>query len=330
MINTALRQNLDVQAAAARINEYRAESGVAGSALYPQISITAGGIIDRTAYTPVLVEQFGDMYALANLSWELDFWGRIRRGAEAANASAEAQDAARREAVLSLVSDLTTGYLQLLELDNERKIEKETYESRDSTLALAEERFREGVVSALDVAQFKAEVSAPAAAFAQTERQIAQTEHNLSVLLGEPPGHITRNGSLASAASALDVPDSIPARLIMQRPDVQESERYYAAATAEIGTAEAAQLPTFEITGNYGAESAKFDSLPTNTSRNYLIQAGISIPIFTGGYLTNQVDAARARADEARADFQKTALNALRDVDDALVGVRSARDLAVA
>ncbi len=331
LVNTALRQNLDVQSAAARIDEYRAEAGVAGSALYPQISITAGGLVDRTEYVAAIpAYAFSAVDAFANLSWELDFWGRIRRGAEAANAGAEAQIAAQREAVLSLVGEVTQGYLQLLELDNEREIEKETYESREATLALAQERFNEGVVSALDVAQFKAEVSAPAAAYAQTERQIAETEHNLSVLLGETPGHIVRDGTLESAASALDIPDSIPAKLIMQRPDVQEADRYYAEANAEIGAAEAAQLPTFEITGNYGAEASNISSLTNDYSRNYLLSAGISIPIFTGGLLSGKADAARARAEEARVQYQKTTLNALRDVDDALVGVRSARDLAVA
>jgi len=331
LINAALQQNLDVQTAAARISEYRAEAGVASAPLYPNISVTAGGIINRTEYTSAYPAfQFAAVNVLANLTWELDFWGRVRRGAEAANAGAEAQEAAQREAVLSLVSDVTTGYLQLLELDNERRIEKATYESREATLALAQERFNEGVVSALDVAQFKAEVSAPAVSYAQTERQISETEHNLSVLLGESPGHIYRTGSLESAASALDIPDSIPAKLIMQRPDVQESERYYAAATAEIGAAEAAQLPSLAITGNYGAEAASIAALPDDYSRNYLLTAGVSIPIFTGGLLSSQADAARARADEARAQYQKTTLNALRDVDDALVNVRSARDLAVA
>jgi multidrug efflux system outer membrane protein len=326
LVETALRQNRTVQSAVARIREYRAMAGEARAPWFP--TVTANGIVSSQqialgAFPPVA---FHATRFTGDLAWELDFWGRIRRGAEAANADLGAQEAAERAAVLSLVSDVASGYLQLLELDQEQAIAERTLASRRATLELARQRFSQGVISELDVVQFEAQVAAPAVTLAQTERLRAQAEHNLNVLMGETPSHIARGMSLAAAARELVVPDSLPATLLMRRPDVAQAERALAAATARIGVATASALPTISITGSYGSQAGKPGDLFGDQTKIYVLSAGVSIPLFAGGRQSEEMRAARARADQARAQYEQAALSALRDANDALVGVRAARD----
>jgi multidrug efflux system outer membrane protein len=238
----------------------------------------------------------------------------------------EATQAAARAAVLSLVSDVASGYLELLELDQELQISEQTLASRSATLDLARRRYAMGVISELDVRQFEAQVAVPAARLAQVELLRATQEHALSVLLGAGPMAIPRGTDLAGAARTVVVPDSLPATLLARRPDVQQAEREYAAATARIGVAVAARLPTVMITGTAGSQAANSADLFSAQANIYQLQAGISLPLFTGGRLVNQTRAARARAEQARARYEQTALVALREAGDALAGVRTTRD----
>jgi multidrug efflux system outer membrane protein len=232
--------------------------------------------------------------------------------------------------VLSLVSDVATGYLSLLELDQERTLAERTLVSRQATLNLARRRFQQGLTSELDVRQFEAQVAVPAATLAQTERLRAEQEHGLSLLLGEPPSRLATRGSLTQIVNSLSVPDSLPAALLGRRPDVQAAERAFAAATARVGIAQAARLPTISITGYYGTQVATAGDLFGSNGEIYQAQAGISLPLFTGGRLINQTRSARARADQARLQFEQSFLVALREASDALVGVRTSRDQVVA
>jgi outer membrane protein, multidrug efflux system len=326
LVETAVRQNRDLRVAVGRIREFRAEVGVARSPIFPEISANASASTNQVALGALPPASFDAIRVTGDLAWELDFWGRIRRGIEAARADLGAEEAAQRAVLLSLVSDVASGYLQLLELDQERSIAQQTLASRQTTLDLARQRFRQGVISELDVRQFEAQVAVPASTLAQAERLRAQQEHQLSLLLGEAPTAIPRGGSLTRAVTALEVPDSIPGNLLERRPDVQEAERAYAAATARIGAANAARLPTFSITGYYGSQVPSTDNLFTSRGEIYQLQGGISIPLFTGGRLINEARVARARADQARAQYEQTVLTALREASDALVGVRTSRD----
>jgi multidrug efflux system outer membrane protein len=330
LVETALRQNRTLQSAVARIREYRAVALEARAPLFP--TVTANGSVSSQqialgAFPPVA---FHATRFTGDVAWELDFWGRIRRGVEAANADLGAQEAAERAAVLSLVSDVASGYLQLLELDQEQAIAERTLASRRATLELARQRFSQGVISELDVVQFEAQVAAPAVTLAQAERLRAQAEHNLNLLMGEAPSHVARGRSLAEAARELVVPDSLPATLLMRRPDVAQAERALAATTARIGVATASALPTISITGSYGSQAGKPGDLFGDQTKVYVLSAGVSIPLFAGGRQSEEMRAARARADQARAQYEQAALNALRDANDALVGVRAARDESVA
>ncbi len=326
LVRTALKQNRDLQTAVGRIREFRAEVGIARAPLFP--SLTANGSVSTNqvaigSFAPTSYDAFR---VTGDLAWELDFWGRTRRGVEAARADLASEEAAQRAVILSLVADVSTSYLSLLELDQERLIAERTLTSRQATLDLARQRFKQGLTSELDVRQFEAEVAVPAATLAQTERLRAEQEHQLSLLLGEAPSTVARGGSLAQAVGAITVPDSLPATLLARRPDVQQAERAYAAATARIGVAEAARLPTISISGYYGSQSPTAGDLFTSNGEIYQALAGVSLPLFTGGRLINETRAARARADQARSRYEQSLLVALREASDALVGVRTARD----
>ena len=326
LVRTALTQNRDLRTAVARIREFRAEVGVARAPLFPELS--ANGTVSTNqvaigAFQPTAYDAFR---LTADVAWELDFWGRTRRGVEAARADLASEEAARRAVVLSLVSDVATGYLSLLELDQERAIAERTLASRQATLALARQRFAQGVTSELDVRQFEAQVAVPAATLAQTERLRAQQEHQLNLLLGEAPTTVARGGSLVAAVSALTVPDSIPGALLARRPDVLQAERAYAAATARIGVAQAARLPTFSISGSYGTQAPRAGDLFGSNAEVYQALAGVRLPLFTGGRLVNETRVAQARAEQTRSQYEQSVLIALREASDALAGVRTARD----
>ncbi|HVX39840.1 MAG TPA: efflux transporter outer membrane subunit [Gemmatimonadaceae bacterium] len=330
LIDTAVAQNRTLQMARARIEEYRADLGQARAPELPSLNVNASESTNQIALGAFPPTSYRAARVTGDLAWELDFWGKTRRAVEAANADLGAQEAAQRATALSLVSDVATGYLQLLEDDQERAIAERTLASRKATLELARERFAQGLTSELDVRQFEAQVAAPAVTLAQTERARAQAEHNLNVLLGQGPAAIPRGTSLADAVSALVVPDSIPAALLARRPDVVQAERAYAASVARIGVADAARWPTFNITGSYGSQAGVPGNVFGNNTRVYQALVGMSLPLFDNGRLASGSKAARARAEEARAVYEGVALNALREANDALAGVRAARDEAVA
>ena len=325
LVQTALLQNRDLATAKARVQEFRADVGLARAPLFP--SLTGNGSVSKNqvAFGPQ-VFPFNAIRVTADVAWELDFWGKTRRGMQAANADLAAQDAVEQETVLSLVSSVAIGYLQLLELDQEAQVSAHTLQTSQATLDLARQRYARGVISELDVRQFEAQVAAPAVRLAQVEQIRAQTEHALNVLLGQGPTAIPRRGALAEAARAVTVPDSLPSTLLSRRPDVRQAERTYRAANARAGQAFAQQLPVIMFTGSYGSQAATSNGLFKPQSDIYVAQLGVSIPLFAGGARSSTTAAAKARAEQARNQYEQTVLRALQDAGDALSGARAARD----
>jgi multidrug efflux system outer membrane protein len=173
-------------------------------------------------------------------------------------------------------------------------------------------------------------VADPAARVADFQRQIAQLENSLSVLLGHAPGTIPRGRPLPDVLSTISIPTGVPSQLLEHRPDVLAAEADLVAATARIGAAQGARLPRFTITGQYGSQSTQFSQLLKNNTDIYQLFFGISLPLFTGGQLSNEVRAARARAEQARYQYEQTFLRALQDVENALAALRADRDQVVA
>jgi outer membrane protein, multidrug efflux system len=326
LVETALRENRDVRVAIATINEFRAQYGVAKGDFFPQITLNAQGGRTKNVLGSLGSFTFNQLTATADLSWELDFWGRIRRSTEAARNDLLAQRENQRSVVLTLVGDVATAYLQLRQLDLALEISRRTLTANRETFRLARRRFDQGLISELDVRQFESEVASPAASVAQLEGQITQSENQLSALVGRNPGGIPRGRPLTEVLGNLTVPAYLPSALLERRPDVRQAEAQFHAATARIGVAKGDLLPKLLVTGDYGTYSSNADDLFKKNSEIYQVLGGISMPLFTGGKVGKQVDVARARAEQSRYSYEQTVLTALREVEDALAGVRASRN----
>jgi len=330
LVRTAVQENRDVRVAVATIDEFRADYGVARGALFPRLDLSAQGAKQKIVFAGAQSFTFEAYNVVGNVTWELDFWGRLRRSAQAARADLLTQKENARAVVLTLVSDVASAYLQLRQLDLNLEITRRTLASRQQTLRLASFRYSQGLISELDVRQFEAQVADPAARVADFQRQVAQTENQLSVLVGHHPGPIPRGRSIAEVLSAVSVPAGLPAMLLERRPDVRAAEAELTAATARIGAAQGARLPQFTITGQYGSQSSRVSRLFESNTDIYQINAAVSVPIFTGGQLSNEVRAASARAKQARYRYEQTVLVALQEVENFLAAVRTDRDQVVA
>lgn len=330
LVRMAVSNNSDIRMAQARVREYRAELNVARSPFYPQLSANGAGGRNKVPFPGANPVASNYVRATADLSWELDFWGRIRKQSQAASFDLKGREEDMRATVLSLVSDVVNGYLQLREIDENLLLAEQTLESRQTTLDIARRRFAQELISELDVRQFEAQVAEPAARVADFLRLRREQENALSLLLGVPPGSIARGGNLNAVISGISVPDSLPGDLVTRRPDVMRVQRDYQAARARIGVASANRFPPITITGQYGSQRDKFKGLFNKQSEIYTVQLGVSLPLFTGGRVLNQERVARARAEQVDALYEKTLLNALREASNALAGVRLGRDQLIA
>ncbi|MDQ6613064.1 MAG: efflux transporter outer membrane subunit, partial [Gemmatimonadota bacterium] len=330
LVSTAVANNRNLRQAVARIDEYRALSGVASSRYFPQLTANAGRSTNRSAFGASNPIKFDALRATADLAWELDFWGRTRRGVQAAGFDLAGREDDVRAATITLVGDVASAYLQLREADAIIAIAEGTLSSRANTLQIARRRFEQGLISELDVRQFEANLAEPAARVADYARQRTEGENALSLLLGSAPNSIARGAPLSDIVQAVTVPDTLPGALLARRPDVLRAQHDFQAAIARVGVTQAARLPTITLGGNYGAQRPGSAGFLDHQGQIYAFQAGISLPLFTGGRLSAESRAARARAEEARNQYEQTVLVALRETSDAAAGVRLRRDQLVA
>ena len=332
LVVEAIDNNRDVRVAVATIQEYQADLGVATGGLFP--NFTANGLSGREkiAFGPALtIPAENYLQATANVQWELDFWGRLRNTRSAAKADLLSQEQSRRSVVLTLVGNVATAYVQLRQLDLELEVAKRTFASRQETFRLASERLSRGYIAELDARQFQGDVGDAAATVATYEKQVAQEENQLRLLLGKQSGPIPRGRPLNEVLASVDLPVGVPSSLLDRRPDVRQSEAQYMAATKRVGAAIDDRIPKITITGDWGFESfdtkryfpaSQFDAGFNNI---YNIYVGVSVPIFDFGILANQQHAAEARRAEARYTYEKTVLTALHDVNNYLAEVRNDR-----
>lgn len=326
LVREGLRNNRDLATARARIREFRAEVGVERADLLPQLSANGSVGTEQSVFGSIGTFGFDTWRVTADLSWELDFWGRIRGNVAGARADLDARGEDVRATVLSLVGDIARGYIELRALDANRAIAERTLASRQATLRLAERRLAEGVISELDVRLFEAQVAQPAARVAEFTLAIARKEHELSQLLGRRPGPIARGRELGAVARGVALPDSVTSTLIARRPDVMRAEHELTAAAARAGSARVSRLPRFFVSGLYGSQAEEAGNLFTGSTEVYQLRAGVSLGIFEGGRQRSRIEAESAREEQARFRYEQTVLTALREVSDALVAVRATRD----
>jgi multidrug efflux system outer membrane protein len=330
LVRIALKENKDLMAAVASVEEFQARMGIARTDFIPQISAT-GNAPALGRLTIVNIPGFptpSSYYVQGNLSWELDIWGRVRRANEAARADLLAREENRRAVILELVSGVAQAYFDLRQLDMQLDIAKRTLQSWEESVKIAQARLRQGLIPRLDFDQFEAERANATARTAELERQMVQKENELSVLLGRNPAQISRGRSLTEQVMPPAVPAGLPSELLQRRPDILQVEQQLAAATARIGVAKAERFPKITLTGLLGLASPQLASLGSGDFG--VAGLGLAGPVLNAQTLGFQQQAVEAQARQALAQYEKTILTAFREVEDALVAVRTAREQAQA
>ena len=324
LIRIALDENKDLRIAAYRIEQFDAQLQVTKSAGGPQVGVAAARTRDALSQNRLVplaagVQPTGNNYEIAgSISWEMDFWGRLRRADESALAELLATEESRRALVLTLVSDVASTYMRLLGADRDLEILRRGVASRQETLQLLTKKYEGGGVPELPVLKARADVEDALADIPAKEAEIGLLEHALSRLLGRDPGPIAR-GKAIDALKLPAVPGGLPADLLAQRPDVRQAEQDLIAANARIGVAKAQYLPRIGLTAQSGFASADLSTL-TQLSSNFG-SFGVTLlgPIFTSGRIAGQVREAEAIQHQKAVAYLLSVQSALRDVEDALV-----------
>ncbi|HNU98309.1 MAG: efflux transporter outer membrane subunit [Verrucomicrobia bacterium] len=332
----ALTNSWDIKAAAARVLQAEAAARAARSQFLPAVGVGGDWATARSSQRGAAAiprgvgpeaEQFSAYATMA--SYELDLWGRIRRANQAARARLLATEAARQTVLQTLVAQVATAYLSLLELDCELEIAQNTLEASSDSLALTTAREEGGVASMQDVQQARILVATAQAAIAETHRRIEHKENELSLLLGRNPESPARGEGLLRQRLGPAVPPGLPSSLIERRPDIRAAEQALVAANADIGQAKAAFFPQVTLTGLYGYQAVDLSDLFTAPARTWQFGPAVSAPVFTGGALRANLRLARAKFDEALAQYQRTVQTAFHEVSDALIAYQRTREFRV-
>ena len=326
LIKEALKNNYDLKTAIARAKEAEAYLGVARSAFFPTVNLESGVQRDHGVYknSPDLDlptnSQTRNLF-LGGLStaWEVDLWGRIRRSSEAANAAYFATEEGRRGLMLALITEVAQAYLELVELDGRLAVARNSRDAFESTFTLFSKRYGAGIVSRLQVTRAQAALSAAEGTLNDIERQIAEKENQICVLVGRNPGPIERTVPGEEMNPPPSVPAGIPSQLLERRPDIREAEQNLRSASARIGIANANFFPRFGLTALLGRVSPALSSLSGGTADIWALATSFSGPIFTGGRITSEYRAAVDVFDQAKSQYSQSALRAFREVTDALI-----------
>ncbi len=320
----ALASNLDLRSAAARVREARALRGVAAGALLPEAG--GGGSYERLRWSenglfPSDGKAFDFYQAGFDASWEIDVFGGNRRLLEAAGADVQASIEALHDVRVSLLAELARSYVELRGHQARIAIARQNLEAQEKTAELTRARLNAGQATELDVARAEAQVSTTASAIPALEVAARQTAHGIAVLLAREPGALASelSGFAPIPAAPPQIPVGLPTDLLRRRPDIRRAERELAAATARIGVATADLYPRFFLIGSYGTESVESSDLFTAASRAWSVGPTVRWSLFQGGRIRANIEVQNARQEQAALRFEQTLLNALRNVEDALI-----------
>jgi outer membrane protein, multidrug efflux system len=340
LVEQALSSNLDEKIAIARIREERAYLAASRGALLPNIGLD--GSYTRQRYSantpfgefPQLVPREEDMYEAGfDASWELDIFGGLRRGVEASQAELAASIENARDVRVTLLAEAARDYVAVRTLQRRLLITRENVRDQSDSLGLTQARYRMGFAPELDVIQARSLLETTQAQMPELESELAQTDHRISVLLGRGPDALNAQlsdmapipGIADPDALATRIPAGLPSDLLRRRPDIRAAEREIAAATARVGVATADLYPKFYITGTAGLESISTSDFLAGASRIWTIGPTMRWPIFEGGRIRAYIEARNAQEEQALLIYQKTVLNALAEVEDALIGYAKER-----
>jgi multidrug efflux system outer membrane protein len=326
LIEIALEENQDLRLAMSRMQEFRYLVTVTRADQFPFLDIFGSAGRGRESREIFKGADTSNNFSFgANLSFELDLWQKFARGTEASRADLLATESAYRNVTISLVAEVAGAYLLLLDLDSRLEISRRTAEGRRDRLEIITARFDKGTVPELDVNQAEVQLAIAEAAIASFERQVAQTEHALRVLLGRYPGPIPRGDAIGMDTWPAEVPGGLPSELLERRPDLVEAEQRLVAETARVGVAQALRFPSLSLTAQVGMAAEDLTDLNSTDAGQWNVMAGIVQPIFNSGRLKAQMKAQRARAEQAQHIYVSTLQNAFREVEDSLVAIHTFR-----
>ena len=328
LIRTALANNKDLQAAYWRVEEALARLGFTRADQFPSFGYQAGaGVTNPSNVTPPLPGDRSDDYLLgAGISWEIDLWGKLRRSTESARAELLATEWGRRAFTVSLVAEVARLYFLLRDFDGRLQVSRETLESRRGSTQLIRDRFEGGITSELDVRQAEIQEETAAASVPLFERQAAQVENALSVLLGRAPGPILRGRELLHQTLPTSAPAGLPSDLIQRRPDVLQQEALLHAQMARIGVAQALRFPQLNLTGSLGLRSGALSDLTSSDASFWSFGLDLLGPIFEFGKNKRRVEIERRRTEQTILAYESTVLEAFREVEDALIAIHTLRE----
>lgn len=321
--------NQDLKASYARLQQARAATRIARSALFPTLTVGSSATRSRTSQNspkfPPGAEPVGNNFDLeADLSYEIDVWGRVRNSVASAKATQQASAADLATLDLAIHAELATDYFSLRSQDAQQQLLDKTVEDYSHALVLTQNLYTGGAAALTDVAQARAQLETARTQAADIRLQRAQTEHAIAVLLGRNPAAFHMDASpLPGSAAPPDIDPGLPSALLERRPDVSAAERRTAAANAQIGVARAAYFPVFSLAAAAGFDSTSASNWITAPSRLWSAgpAAGL-LTVFDAGRHRAQSAQARAAYDEQVADYRNTVLNAYREVEDNLAALR--------
>ncbi len=324
LIKKALENNRDLLATAQNVEAARLQLAIQKADLWPQFNYS--GSAGRGNFQAIkLAEPTNNFSIVGQASWEIDFWGKLRRMNEAAKAQYLASEYGLNALRLSLITTVATTYFQVMEFNSKVLIAEQTYAIRDSSYQILRQRFESGIIPAIDVNHSRIQKAIAATAIPLYKRYAAQSENLLSVLIGENPHLIELENKLESYSEIPAIPPGIPSDILNRRPDILMAEQQLIAQNALVGAAQAARLPSISLTGMLGLAS---DDLSTMTSGDpaWNISGSLLGPIFNWGKNSNRVKAERARTEAAVYQYENTVLNAFREVEDALITIETLKE----
>ncbi len=331
LVERAVKSNLDLRIAEARIREVRASRAVVASSAWPTLDVSASYKRNRTSENALalgsLAPQGGgnveqDLFKTGfDASWEIDVFGGVRRSVEAADATIGASVESRRDVLVTLLGDVAKNYIDLRGFQRRLAVARANLKAQQDTLELTRIRFQAGLTSDLDVAQAEAQASTTTAQIPTLESALKQAAYSLDLLLGLSPGALWND--LANETTIPSLPPEVlvglPSDLLRRRPDIRFAERQLAASTAQIGAAMADLFPKFSLTGAAGLQSISASDWFTGRSRYWSIGPTISWPIFDAGRIRANIEVRNAQQEQALTQYEKTVLAAFGDVEKSLV-----------
>ena len=324
LIRDALANNYDLRIAANRVLQAREQLGITRASQLPSLS----GFVEaeRQRAPPVLADQTIYSGGL-QLSWVLDFWGQFRRATEAARATLLATEYAQNAVRITLIANVASAYFQLRAFDQELDASKRILQTNQETLRITTLSVNGGASPITDQLQATLLVQQAQAQITQLEESIAQTENQLSLLLGQNPGDISRGMSLVRQPHLPEVPTGLPSRLLERRPDVRAAEETLDAANANVGVAKAAFFPQIPLTASYGAASTSLGDFLKQSANVWSVAGQVVQPIFEGGKIRSGYRLAWDQRDAAELAYRQSVQQAFADVANSLVGYEKSREL---